>query len=99
MVQCFVDKVHLMNLVAKIEQIDQIGDDPDDKTFLAHWIDTKHEVDGADTMCVETVLSAFVIDGADSGSKMRTRLTITSTQVPTPAPRCCQTKCVRLLAA
>ena len=54
-----------MNLVGKIKKIDKIEVDPDDKTFPAHWIDTKHEVDGADIMYVETSFSAFEIDGDD----------------------------------
>ena len=55
----------MMNPVGKIEKIDKIEDDPDDKRFPAHWIDTKHEVDGTDTMFAETSSIAFEIDGDD----------------------------------
>ena len=48
-----------MNLVAKIKKINKSEDDPDDKTPPAHWVDTKHEIDGTDTMYVGTVFSAF----------------------------------------
>ena len=52
-----------MNPVGKIEKIDKIEDDPDDKRFPAQWIDTRHEVDGTDTMYVETSFSACEIGG------------------------------------
>ena len=58
-----VNKGQLMNLVAKIQKIDKIEDDPDVKTFPDHWVDTKHEIDGTDTMYVETDFSAFEIGG------------------------------------
>ena len=46
------DKGQLMNLVAGTKEIYKIEVDLDDKTFPAHWIDTKHEIDGADILHV-----------------------------------------------
>ena len=63
-----VDKGQLMNPVGKIKKIDKIEDDPDDKRFQAHWIDTRHEVDGTDTMYAETSFSSLT-----RGRMMRTR--------------------------
>ena len=59
------NKGQLMNLVGKTKEIDKIEDDPDDRTFPAHSIDTKHEVDGTDTMQFEISVSAFETDGDD----------------------------------
>ena len=56
-----------MNLVAKLKKIDKIEDDPDDKTFPAHWTNTKNEVHGTDTMYVEADFGAFLIGVGGSG--------------------------------